>query len=258
MLESLRYAAQRIVLVTLASAWLAAAAMAGLADAQTVFNPSILPPLASTQDLFTKTGLTPNNVYSLRRIYSTYTGQALRLQRASDSTQKDFGFAAPGLNALVDTTGISSFCAATTCTVVIWYDQSPNANNAITPYADSPIPSGPQIVLNCNATLPCISFAGSNGLQAVSPINGTFYLTSLTVGKFPASTGNMANWIFCCGQTQTITFGGDQFTTSNFAGNGGTGSLRYFNLYGAWSSLAQSTTAAEEFTLVNELPTNSV
>jgi len=65
--------------------------------------------------------------YSLRKLSSTYTGSAIRVQRSSDSTQQDIGF----VDNELDVASLNSFVGAGTGTVVTWYDQSGNNYDCI-------------------------------------------------------------------------------------------------------------------------------
>jgi hypothetical protein len=64
--------------------------------------------------------------WSTRKLSCVYTGPALRVQRASDSTTQDIGFSA---TRDLDNTSLLSFCAATNCFVIKWYDQSGSLGN---------------------------------------------------------------------------------------------------------------------------------
>jgi len=76
--------------------------------------------------------------YSLRLLDNTYSGNAVRVRRASDNTEQDIGFA----NNQLDTTSLETFCSGTDGFVAIWYDQSGNAANA----AQATASKQPQIV----------------------------------------------------------------------------------------------------------------
>jgi hypothetical protein len=65
--------------------------------------------------------------YSLRLLDSTYTGDAIRVRRASDNTEQDIGFDG---NGDLDTSALATFCAGTNGFIRTWYDQSGNANHA--------------------------------------------------------------------------------------------------------------------------------
>ena len=64
--------------------------------------------------------------YSLRLLDSTYTGNAIRVRRASDNTEQDIGFDA---NGDLDTTALAAFCSGTNGFVKTWYCQSGNGND---------------------------------------------------------------------------------------------------------------------------------
>jgi len=64
--------------------------------------------------------------YSLRKLRTNYTGNCIRIRRASDNTEQDIGF----LNNFLDTASIQTFCSATSGFVTTWYDQSDSARNA--------------------------------------------------------------------------------------------------------------------------------
>jgi len=55
----------------------------------------------------------------------TYTGDCIRVRRASDNTEQDIGFDGQDL----DTTALTSFCTGTNCFIRTWYDQSGQGNN---------------------------------------------------------------------------------------------------------------------------------
>lgn len=65
--------------------------------------------------------------YGMRRLLSSYTGNILRLRRASDNAESDFGYVA---NGDLDTAAIATWLTATTGYVVTWYDQSGGSKNA--------------------------------------------------------------------------------------------------------------------------------
>jgi hypothetical protein len=65
--------------------------------------------------------------YSLRKLSSTYSGNAIRVRRSSDNTETNIGFNADGS---LNTTALTAFVGAGNGFVVVWYDQSGNSNNA--------------------------------------------------------------------------------------------------------------------------------
>jgi hypothetical protein len=63
---------------------------------------------------------------TVRALYGAYTGPLYQVQRASDKTTKDITVGPAGFaNSSVQ----DAFCAGTTCTIPIIYDQSPNGNH---------------------------------------------------------------------------------------------------------------------------------
>jgi hypothetical protein len=64
--------------------------------------------------------------YSLRKLRTDYSGNAIRVRRSSDNTEQDFGFSGNDL----DTASLLTFCGAGNGFVTRWYDQSGNTNNA--------------------------------------------------------------------------------------------------------------------------------
>ncbi len=64
--------------------------------------------------------------YSLRRLKADAPA-AIRVRRASDSTERNIGFNNDGS---LNTTDLTTFCSGTNCFVKVWFDQSGNVNNA--------------------------------------------------------------------------------------------------------------------------------
>ena len=64
--------------------------------------------------------------FSLRKLSNTYSGDAIRVRRASDNAEQTIGFSANSL----DTTALATFCGSSNGFVVTWMDQSGNARNA--------------------------------------------------------------------------------------------------------------------------------
>lgn len=77
--------------------------------------------------------LTTNNItsvaaFSLRKLYSTYSGPAIKVRRSSDNTEQDIPFTESGS---IDTAALTTFVGAENGFVSIWYDQSGAGNNAV-------------------------------------------------------------------------------------------------------------------------------
>ena len=65
--------------------------------------------------------------YSLRKLSSTYSGDAIVVRRSSDNATQSIGF----VNNELDTSSLNSFCSGANGFVTTWYDQSGNSSNAI-------------------------------------------------------------------------------------------------------------------------------
>ena len=64
---------------------------------------------------------------TVRALYGAYNGNLYQVRRASDKTLKDIGLLSPG--GVANSATQDTFCANTTCTISIIYDQSPNKND---------------------------------------------------------------------------------------------------------------------------------
>jgi hypothetical protein len=112
--------------------------------------------------------------YSLRLLDNTYSGNAVRVRRASDNTEQDIGFA----NNELDTTSLETFCSGTDGFVTTWYDQSGNAANA----ANATAAYQPKIVASGSTIF-------ENGKAAIDWDGTTIYLDSSYTG------GSMTSYI---------------------------------------------------------------
>lgn len=125
--------------------------------------------------------------YSLRKLRTAYTGSAIRVRRASDSTEQDIGFA----NNVLDTSSLTSFCSGTNGFVTTWYDQSGNGRNATqTTAANQPqiVSSGSVINVNTKASL---QFDGVNQRFNIPTISIAFNnLSIIGVVKSDSATSN--------------------------------------------------------------------
>lgn len=111
----------------------------------------------STLLLDTYTGA--KSAYSLRLLRTAYTGDAIRVRRASDNTEQDIGFSSGEL----DTTELATFCGSSNGFVVTFYDQSGNNLSQLnTSTSEQPkIYDGTTGVITENGK-PAIDFDGSN------------------------------------------------------------------------------------------------
>ena len=116
--------------------------------------------------------------YSLRRLRTAYTGDAIRVRRASDNTEQDIGF----VDNELDTSALTTFCSGTDGFVKTWYDQSGNAKDATqTTLANQPqiVSSGSLLLMNSK---PTVFFDGINDsflLSTTIPAQNTYSLFSV-------------------------------------------------------------------------------
>lgn len=125
--------------------------------------------------------------YSVRKLRTAYTGNAIRVRRSSDNTEQDFGFVSNDL----DTASLLTFCGAGNGFVTTWYDQSGNGNNATqTTALNQPqiVSSGSLLTVNSK---PCFTLSINNaGFSLGSTISVGASNYNSFVGKKDAA-GNM-------------------------------------------------------------------
>ena len=79
-------------------------------------------------DIFASGGTPCEAAYSTTRaLFASYGGSLYQIQRASDNTKLNVGLKSAG--GVVNSAPQVSFCAGTTCTITLLYDQTANANN---------------------------------------------------------------------------------------------------------------------------------
>jgi hypothetical protein len=109
--------------------------------------------------------------YSLRLLDSTYSGNAIKVRRASDNTEQDIGF----VDNELDTASLETFCSGTDGFVTTWYDQSGNGVDATQTTA-----SGQPKIVSSGSTLlrggkPSMQFDGVNDNFVTSQNNPFTY-----------------------------------------------------------------------------------
>ena len=156
--------------------------------------------------------------YSLRRLSSAYTGPAINITRASDSSTTDIGFVGEDL----DTSAINTFCTGTTCYVNKIYDQVGST--------DLPASIGTTAVIYESGAVttqngkPAIKMYGdyfTTGSVEHSDLVTSSHCYNISVSSFDGSNDNF-----------TIQFG-DAFSNSSFLGFGSSAafSLNETNIY---------------------------
>jgi hypothetical protein len=138
----------------------------------------------------------PAGAYSMRRLKSAYAGPAVKLRRTTGGIS-DIGFTAAGD---FDTAAAQTFCAATTCFLDTWYDQSGNAW-----HASAGAVNQPAFVFNCIGTQPCArSSANNQFLQTVSVAWASAVSSFSAVGM--RSAGAASCWLAQKGANNSFGF----------------------------------------------------
>jgi hypothetical protein len=139
--------------------------------------------------------------YSLRKLRSAYTGNAIRVRRAVGSpSETDIGF----VNNELDVATLESFCSGTNGFVTTWYDQSGNARNA----TQTTAVNQPQIVsagsIINESSKPTLQFDGVNHFLKFngSTITGQNNLSLISVSK-TTFNGTNTQFVLSVGQATT-------------------------------------------------------
>jgi hypothetical protein len=169
--------------------------------------------------------------YSLRKLRTAYTGNAIRVRRSNDNTEQDIGFAGNDL----DTASLKTFVGANSGFVTTWYDQSTNARNATqTTAANQPriVNAGTVKITNGKVS---IEGDGSDYLETAS--NFSFQQLH-SVGKINSYT--TINYIVGSA-TVGIWYGGSSATAQGLGGFDGTNTRGItgedFNQHLGWHSM---------------------
>ena len=118
--------------------------------------------------------------YSLRQLSSTYSGNAIKVRRASDNAEQDIAFA----NNELDTATLETFASGTDAFVTTWYDQSGNGVDAENANASSQpqiVSSGSTILENGKAA---VRFDGSDDYIETSAVSYTQPHTLFDVRRY--------------------------------------------------------------------------
>jgi hypothetical protein len=129
--------------------------------------------------------------YSLRLLDSTYTGDAIRVRRASDNTEQDIGF---DVNGDLDTSALTTFCSGTNGFIRTWYDQSGGARNieqATTASQPKIYDSSIGVIIDPTTSRPAVF--GTGTLRRSQVLTQLHDGTSMTVAT--ASLQNAANGV---------------------------------------------------------------
>ena len=154
--------------------------------------------------------------YSLRLLSSTYSGNAIKVRRASDNTEQDIGFS----NNELDTSSLETFCSGTDGFVTTWYDQSGNSYNITqATAADQPkiVSSGTSLGYVENSTTPTQLIASS--LNWINGTNYSVFGAMQNYGQAMFIAGATAGYAAVSRVSNTAT-AASQFTEGNRYQNG--------------------------------------
>lgn len=125
---------------------------------------------------------TPQAVYSLRLINTSYAGHCIKVRRSSDNTEQDIGFS----SGVLDTSALLTFVGAGNGFVSAWYDQGVSAKN----FVQTDTTKQPQVVSAGSVLL-------ENGKPTlVSGANTVMACTTLVVAQ--------PSWYFVVARTSTV------------------------------------------------------
>jgi hypothetical protein len=178
--------------------------------------------------------------YSLRKLRTLYTGNAIRVRRSSDNTEQNIGFTALGN---LDTATLLSFCGSGNGFVTTWYDQSGSGKNAIqTTAANQPqIVNGGSILVDAN-NKPQLTMGGNRNLFVDTSLTINQPFTPIAVAQPLLSAG--FEFVFdSTGANRVTTFSFNDQKPAIFAGIALTGSNThtraqhlYFSIYNTTNS----------------------
>lgn len=135
----------------------------------------VAPPASLLLDTYPATA-----AYSLRKLRSAYTGDAIRVRRSSDNTEQDIGFVGNDL----DTASLLTFVGANNGFVTTWYDQqgSKNLTQGTSSAQPQIVASGVTNVMNTKPTL--VLNGTSHFMQSSSFTTIPQPTTKITVNSF--------------------------------------------------------------------------
>ena len=127
----------------------------------------------------------PAAAYGMRKLRTAYTGPAIRLRRTTGGEQ-DINFLGfvPGTGAPLDFVAANTFCAATTCFVTTWYDQSGNARHL----TQTTAANQPALQFNCQNGLPCARTTAGTQQMTNTSVTSSSVVTINAVARHTVRT----------------------------------------------------------------------
>jgi hypothetical protein len=135
--------------------------------------------------------------YSLRKLKSSYTGNAIQVRRSSDNTTQNIGFTASGL---LDTTALINFTTndgenpTSNGFVSIWYDQSDSSRNVTnTTLSQQPTIVTAGVIERYNG-LPTVKFVRTSSTNLKTSANTGFFVSSAMAVYAYTAAATYLNW----------------------------------------------------------------
>ena len=170
--------------------------------------------------------------YSMRKLRSAYTGNAIRVRRSNDNAEQDIGFVAGQL----DESALTSFVGSNDGFVVTWYDQSVDARHA----SQSTASKQPQIVTSGTVEKlngkPTIKFISAN--QTIFPLTSQITYTDDSSVFYVANRNTTSDVIAPLGD-ESGTYQYLMFSDNNayFLNNAGVVNVRNYSPVGTGNFL---------------------
>jgi len=167
---------------------------------------------------------------TVRALYGAYAGNLYQVKRGSDSTTKDIGVLSPG--GVANSAPQDQFCAGTTCTISIIYDQSGKGNNLTAAPAGGQVKTPDKRVV---ATAAKLSVSGS-AVYAAKFTGGMGYrndkTSGIAIGDNPESIYMVTSGVYynggCC-----FDYGNAE-TNNNDDGAGTMEAIYFGNQHSSW------------------------
>jgi hypothetical protein len=161
-----------------------------------------------------------------RALFGAYSGRLYQVRRASNGATTDIGTLSAG--GFANAAAQDSFCAGTTCTITIIYDQTSRGNN-LTQAPGGGAAGGPDALANASA-LPIT--AGGHKVYGVFVAPGVGYRNDATSG---VATGSGSQGVYMVAAGGHVNSGccfdyGNAETSNNDTGNGHMGAVYFGTL----------------------------
>lgn len=132
--------------------------------------------------------------YSLRKLSSTYTGDAVRVRRTSDNAEQDIGF--DGSNNL-DTSALTTFLGSDDGFLAKWYDQSGNSRDGAQTNANKQIRIATGGTIETKNSLPTTQGAANDHLTVSGVPTTSQPITTFDVYAHfhPSNAGTTGTWV---------------------------------------------------------------